>query len=215
MRQDKEIRRLERLEVLDKARDEEERAQLAHAMAALEKAAGTWREELPSPWRPSRKSGGLAGRGPFWLVWMPLAACLVMAVLVVFRVQVISGEDGFRISFGSPDPAPPFTPDLVAAQLADYQVQTANMVAAVLDNYRRDQDKYLEQMVVRLGVQQREQRGEDLKTLVSAWQVQRREDLSLMEQRFQTILVTQQRQASNIYSLASYVNQSADPVNRL
>lgn len=215
MRQDEEIRRLERLEVLDKARDDEERAQLSHAMAALEKAAGSWREEIPSPWRPSRRSGGLTSRGPFWLVWMPLAACLVMAALVIFRVQVSSGENGFSVSFGHPEPASQFTPELVATQLADYQMKTANMVATVLDNYRHDQDKYLEEMVVRLATQQREQRGEDLKTLVAAWQVQRREDLSLMEQRFQTILVTQQRQANNIYSLASYVNQSADPVNRL
>ena len=80
-------------------------AALRNTVLGLTDLAKSWTEEPVPHWQRVPEEMRRRPRGSAWLTWAPLAACLLMCVLVVTRANLSWDDKGFQLSFGTP-PAP-------------------------------------------------------------------------------------------------------------
>ena len=118
-----------------------------------------------------------------WLSWGSLATSSLAILMVVFQLEINSGDTGITISFGG----------------NQAKAQIEEMVSAQLVTYKSDQDKQfqlklstaLEQQNVRTNLRlanwlekNRDERQQDIKFVMTGWQSQRYEDQKVVDKRF-------------------------------
>ncbi len=193
-------------------------SQVRRTAEGLRQVAETWVDEPVPRWERLPLSFQRPVRTSLWLTWAPAVACLFMAVLVLFRVEITSDGKGFTIGFGSSvqqqTGADQATRTFVNTALDTMQADTVAEMEVLLGRFRKDQDNYFEGLITDLSDLNRRERQSDLKVLAEKWQDQRREDFFTVESRLNYMLNRQRRNASNLYQLASYVNQSPKYENR-
>lgn len=189
------------------------------AYRAAGKAAQEWQEvEPPSDWRMGLPLPSSV-RLPLWQTLLPVAAVLLMGMLVLFRVQFIKDDKGFRISFAGQTTIQPSEAETVdAAAMKAYLEEvlersgddTANAMRVVLTEFRKEQKLQMEELIADLDKTYRDERREDLQALARQWEEQREEDLDALTDQMRVLVNRQNRNTQSLYSLASYVNKDGD-----
>ena len=191
-------------------------ADLDVARQLLSESALEWEDQKPPEW--DRIPMGFQHSRPTpWLQWAPLAACLLMAVLVVFRVEIRMDDSGFHLVqagiSGSSDEAElqaDFQEDLqnyVDEALRKQGETTVLQFEQLLATYTNQQKENLRLTVDELTELTRGQRRQDLQMLTSQWSEQRMGDLDELERRINYLLERQNRTSSNLVQLAEYVRE--------
>ena len=184
--------------------------QAVHELSPAAVMLAQWRDEPVPQWKPARimqQDKGMAsspnsrhdegGQRPAaesagrarWLQWGPLAASLVMAVAVVFQVQINVNDQGWQLSFAGRD--------------------GATMQTQSLDNYLADfaeqQQLANQQMVEQALAQFGETSADSLVQLVQYIEQQREQDMRQMEAGFRQLLNRNYQTVNSVQQLTSFV----------
>ena len=192
--------------------------QLYQTVVNLEREADCYIDEAVPRWNRSTVGVDPASKSPlFWVTWVPLAACFLLAMLVIFQAQVISNENGFSLSFGA-SPAESTVDNSVIQAYVDQAVsriqqENKQQISGLLSSYRQEQQTYFDDLMVQLTSNNRIERQGDMKTLVSRWQEQRVDDLLLIEQKFDTIYLRQKQNTNQLYNISNYVSRAPQKKN--
>jgi len=157
-------------------------------LAALEPVSAhlrQWREQPVPDWnRHGRTRSDVLRKLVLRWQWAPLAASMVLALAVVFNVQVSGGDDGWSVVFGTPPARPDAVPDPapLAELEAGWQQELARTERRLTDETARQIESVLE------------------------WVDSRREaDLRMLEASFQEMLEREYQTARSVQQLVSYV----------
>ncbi|MCO7226779.1 anti-sigma factor [Pleionea sp. CnH1-48] len=125
-----------------------------------------------------------------WMPWLSMATSALAILMVVFKVEIVSTQQGVTISFGG---------QASQVQLAQHIDQKINELAikqlGYIDN--RFEEQQLAQATVTKGMLQellehsRQERRQDMQTLMASWLKQRESDNAEMNKRVDYILDNQ------------------------
>ncbi len=193
---------------------------LVDGLATAEEWRGAWQDEPVPTWeRPPLQPR----RQPkTWLTtWLPMAACLLMGLLVVARAEVQVDDRGWHLSFGGAarEQALLETVRTMAAQervnsdqrltelLNQYDARQRSATQTLLAEFGKKQQEVTQTQVAQVAQVVREDQVQSMKTLVGALQDQRDKDLLWVQQRLENVALRQERTHSNLNKLASYVSR--------
>lgn len=177
-------------------------AEIAAGATRMREMARAWVDEAPPPLRFSSRNPGRS-----FLQWAPLAACLLMAVLVLFRVEIARDDDGFHIWLGGDNASQQEKVQMLVDQaLEEERLRTYNAIRETMVQYQTSQETLFKNAVSQALAQTRGEWRDDLQITVAQWHEQRGRDLTLMENQINLILRRQNENASNLHQLATYVN---------
>ncbi len=145
-------------------------------------------------------------RFSFWGQWAPLAGAFVMAVAVMFNVQLQLGDNGFTVAFGGNSGA---DAELVAAQLAQFeseqraaQEQTLLALRAEIEERQSNSNaRLLETVIEQFGTST----TRSLEQVMAYFEAQRQEDLQLMQSSYQRLADSDFQTIRSMQQLANYV----------
>ncbi|MDJ0839035.1 MAG: hypothetical protein QNK37_21130 [Acidobacteriota bacterium] len=184
---------------------------LYQASITLEEAAASWRDEAVPNWQRGAAVFPAQARPAFWLTWAPLAACLLMTLLVVFRVEVHRGPNGWRIAFDGQqtDTAEAMTAEVVQGLLEEHRRQSTLEMISALDRYTQQSEANLRTVLDAYRQSNRLSRNREFELLQTRWREQRAEDLDVLQAQMSLLLRRQNRQLDNLNTLSRRVNRTS------
>lgn len=194
-------------------------ADLVEGLATAEELRSAWQDEAVPAWERPR----LPHRQPKpWMTtWLPLAACLVMGLLVVARAEISVDDRGWHFSFGGAAREQALL-ETVRTVAAEERANSQKRLTELLDQYDARQRSATEALLSEFGTRQqaatenqvalatqtvREDQVKSMKTLIGAIQDQREQDMLWVQQRLENVALRQERTHSNLNRLASYVTR--------
>lgn len=172
-----------------------------------EQMTASWEEEAVPAWDRLAHHMPRQAPTPWWTIVVPLAACFVMAVLVLGRVEVVSDESGFQVRFGAPSIGEEQLKTALDQALAASQVQTQEDMKELLTAYDERTNENVQVLLTQFSDNVRKERNDDLKTMVAQWQEVRAGDIQWVQNKFQGVLVRQERTHKNLNKIARYVRR--------
>ncbi|PCJ45783.1 MAG: hypothetical protein COA74_15030 [Gammaproteobacteria bacterium] len=139
-------------------------------------------EDIPS-WNRSAFITRARPRASSWMNWFSLATSVAAICLVVFRVQLVSNNDGYHISFGE------------QANKVSFQKYANDY----LDDWQSEQTAYLDHRLLEFENQQLQQSQQVLTSALEFNRDQRRQDLNQLTSYF-----LQQRSVDLVKSQSQY-----------
>lgn len=177
-----------------------------------------WREETVPQWQriPKQlqdKQESTRPRFSFWGQWAPLAGAFVMAVAVMFNVQLQIQDNGFTIAFGNNTA---IDADAIAAQLAQFeteqraaQQQTLQVMSAQIEERQAGNNaRLLETVIEQFG----DSTTRSLEQVMAYFEAQRQEDLQLMQTSYQRLADSDFQTIRSMQQLANYVQYQGNSV---
>lgn len=159
-----------------------------------------WQEEAVPPWQRMpellhAKPRADKPRFSFWGQWAPLASAFVLALAVMFNVQVDVNDNGFSVAFGGQGGV---DADAVALQLAQFeQALSARIEERQVDSNAR----LLETVIEQFG----DSTSRSLEQVMVYFEAQRQQDLRLMEASYQRLVDSDYQTVRSMQQLANYV----------
>ena len=177
---------------------------------ALQQAALSWREQPTPEWhrtsyavRPPQSHGG-------WLSWTAMATSTLAILMVIFQVQISTGNGGISIAFGGQSNEQ--INELVEQSLAEYKQQQAVLLDARFLAAAEKQRTANKLLVADLMEKTRDERRDDLNFLITGIQTQRFEDKNKFEKRISYLAETQIENSQYINQLIQSANlNKGDP----
>ncbi|MDX1490832.1 MAG: hypothetical protein R3332_06065 [Pseudohongiellaceae bacterium] len=175
------------------------RVQLADARLVQARLA-SYKEEAVPNWS---RSAVLAKEKPKtnwrdWLgawQWAPLACSFLLALGVVFNVEISSSDSGFVVAFGQSSG--------VSQQELDQRIQK---LSASLERQQGDvQLQMLETVVENVMRQYDENSSRNLEQVIEYFDLQRQQDLQLLQSSYQQLADSDYETIRSVQQLASYV----------
>ena len=194
--------------------DCEDCQQALQAFDLVEAQLSQWSEQAPPDWdraaligqEPLPRRSGSRGHWPFWQ-WAPLAASLVLALAVVFNLQIERHDSGWQIAFagaGTSGSAEQLDQRLQAFA-AEQQQQREQEFEVMLAAFAREQGEENRQLLQAAVEEMSDLNRESFDQLVDWIEIQRRRDLQLMEASFRDMLEREQQTVQSLQRLASHV----------
>lgn len=145
-------------------------------------------------------------RFSFWGQWAPLAGAFVLALAVLFNVQLQVQDNGFSLAFGG---NAEIDAGSIAAQLAQFeseqrlaQQQTLQVLSARLEERQAsDNARLLETVIEQFGAST----TRSLEQVMAYVEAQRAEDLRLLQTSYQRLADSDFQTIRSMQQLASYV----------
>ncbi len=167
------------------------------ALAALEDLPNSllaWQEQAVPGWdrRQAARAHkqGVSGASWSWWQWAPMMASLVLALAVVFNVQISHTNAGFTIAFGGAA-APAAEAQALESLVARYNEQQLQVMNETLSQFADSAAAGLEDVV--------------------RWiERQRQQDMQLLEASFQEMLEREYETVRSVQQLAMYVQASGN-----
>lgn len=170
-----------------------------------------WQDEAVPQWQrvPKQlqdKASSSRPRFSFWGQWAPLAGAFVMAVAVMFNVQLQVEDNGFTLAFGG---SAGIDADAVAAQLAQFeteqravQQQSLQALSAQIEERQASSNaRLLETVIEQFG----DSTTRSLEQVMAYFEAQRQEDLQLMQSSYQRLADSDFQTIRSVQQLANYV----------
>lgn len=154
-------------------------------------------QSKPIPTRP---------RLPFWGQWAPLGGAFMVALAVMFNVQLQIADNGFTIAFGANAAV---DVDAIAAQLAQFeaeqrtaQQQTLQALSVQIEERQAGNNaRLLEAVIEQFGAST----TRSLEQVMSYFEAQRAEDLEMMRSSYQRLADSDFQTIRSMQQLANYV----------
>ena len=170
-----------------------------------------WQDEPVPQWQriPKQlhvKSEPARPRFSFWGQWAPLAGAFMMAVAVMFNVQLQVQDNGFSIAFGG---GSGIDAGVIAAQLEEFeneqraaQQQTLQLLTAQLEERQAGNNaRLLETVIEQFG----DSTTRSLEQVMAYFEAQRQQDLQLMQTSYQRLADSDFQTIRSMQQLANYV----------
>lgn len=170
-----------------------------------------WQDEAVPQWQrvPAqlrRKAESSRPRFSFWGQWAPLAGAFVMAVAVMFNVQLQIQDNGLTLAFGG---TAAIDADTIAAQLEQFeaqqraaQQQTLQVLSAQIEERQASNNaRLLETVIGQFG----DSTTRSLEQVMAYFEAQRAEDLQLMQASYQRLADSDFQTIRSMQQLANYV----------
>jgi len=170
-----------------------------------------WQDEPVPQWQsvPKQlqdKSAPVKPRFSFWGQWAPLAGAFVMAVAVMFNVQLQVEDNSFTFAFGS---NAGIDAHKITAQLAQFetvqralQQQTLQELSSQIENRQASNNtRLLETVIEQFG----DSTTRSLEQVMAYFEAQRQEDLRRMQTSYQRLADSDFQTIRSMQQLANYV----------
>ena len=173
--------------------------ELRKALASLEdlrQAEVQWEDEAVPHWHRTAFAARVKHKPTQWMNWLSLATSMAAIFLVVFRLQIVSNNDGYQLSFGDQIDKVAFRKQ-AESYLDDWQAeQTAYLDHWLLEFENKQLIQNQQVMATALNFN-RDERRQDLNQLTSFFLQQRTNDQVQTRTQFQQMLAyqTEDRQA--------------------
>ena len=165
-----------------------------------------WQDRKVPDWHRTRHAVKPPVREPGWMNWAALATSCVAVLLVVFRLEITTGN-GLTISFGGRQ-AEQRMEQAMAAALAEYREEQALLLATRFDAFAEQQEISNQLLLSEWADNTRQERRDDLSFIMSAWETQRFQDQRQINRRFDTLASSQIESDRFINDLARNVNST-------
>jgi len=166
----------------------------------LQTSVNQWCDEETPDWHRTAFAARVQQKHSQWFNWFSLATSMAAVLLVMFRVQVISNDDGLQISFGDQ-----FNNATIQRQLNEHLDSWQEEQVAYLDHrFLEFENKQLvqsQQILTAALRYNRDERRQDLTQLTSYLVGQRSKDIRREKNRYQQIANNQQQDREDIKSL--------------
>lgn len=170
-----------------------------------------WQDEAVPQWQrvPKQLQDKTAPSQPrfsFWGQWAPLAGAFVMAVAVMFNVQLQVEDERFTFAFGG---SAGIDADSIATQLAQFetdqraaQQQTLQALSAQIEERQATSNaRLLETVIEQFG----DSTTRSLEQVMAYFEAQRQEDLQLLQSSYQRLADSDFQTIRSVQQLANYV----------
>jgi len=167
------------------------------ALAALEGLPGSllvWQDQAVPKWdrrqAARRQKHDVPGASWSWWQWAPVMASLVLALAVVFNLQISRTDDGFTVAFGGAA-SPVADAQVLESLVAQYSEQQLQVMNGALSEFADSTASSLEDVV--------------------RWiERQRQQDMQMLEASFQEMLEREYETVRSVQQLATYVQGSGN-----
>ena len=163
-----------------------------------------WRERQVPDWHRTAYAVKPPVREASWLSWGAMATSCLAILLVVFRLEVTTGN-GLTISFGGGQ-AQQHMEQALAKAITQYQQQQDSVLAVRLEEFASQQELNNQLLLSEWSDLNRRERRDDLNFIMSAWETQRFQDQRQISRRFDTLASSQIESDQFINDLARNVN---------
>ncbi len=164
---------------------------LYQAAATTQQMQKNWQEQPVPDWHRTRFAVAKPKRMSWnWMNGLSLASSTFALVLVLFRVEFISNETGFSVSFGGKGSQAQVA-ELVDEKFDQLALQQINYIDNRFEEQRLLQVSDNQQMLATLLQHNRQERRQDLNTLMASWLQQRDMDQQKFNQRVDYIVENQ------------------------
>jgi hypothetical protein len=173
-----------------------------------------WQQQDVPEWHRTRYAVRPPVKQNSWLNWASMATSSLAILMVIFQLEINSGEQGLTISFGGNQTESKIE-KLVEQRLASYQQEQEKLFAVKLNTALEHQDNRTKLRLANWIEKNRDERQQDIKFVMTGWQSQRYEDLKTAEQRFAYIadIQIENNQAINQLIQSVDINDKQLPSN--
>ena len=179
-------------------------ADMVSAAREMARAAEEWRD-VPVPRMPPTH----VPRRPLLTSWLPLAACLILSLLVLLRVEIRPTEAGWSVSFAgkSPDSAA-ITLDELSLMLEEERLRNTTELLGMIDARGADLRDELRLALAERAEHDRQSRAREWERFQVQLENRRIEDWDLFQTQILRLIERQDRQTRNLEQLAGFVSAS-------
>ncbi len=110
-----------------------------------------------------------------WLNWGAMTTSSLAILMVIFQLEISTGDTGLMISFGGNQTEAKIA-QMVETQLAEYKNQQEKIFQVKLNNALERQDDRTKLRLANWLEKNRDERQQDIKFVMTGWQSQRYED---------------------------------------
>lgn len=121
-----------------------------------------------------------------WLNWGAMATSSLAILMVVFQLEISSGNSGLMISFGG-NQSEAKAVKMVEAQLANYKTEQDKVFQVKLNDALERQNDRTKLRLANWLEKNRDERQQDIKFVMTGWQSQRYEDQKSVDQQLSYI----------------------------
>ncbi len=142
-----------------------------------------WQQQEVPEWHRTRYAVRPPIKQNSWLNWASMATSSLAILMVVFQLEINTGDQGLTISFGG-NQAESKIENMVEQQLASYKKTQEKLFEVKLKTALEQQDNRTKLRLANWIEKNRDERQQDIKFVMTGWQSQRYEDLKNVDQRF-------------------------------
>jgi len=166
-----------------------------------------WQTQNVSEWHRTSYAVRPPVKNSSWLNWGAMATSTMAILMVVFQLEISSGDTGFTVSFGGNQTEVKMA-QMVESQLKNYKKQQNKIFLVKLNDALERQDTRTKLRLANWLEKNRDERQQDIKFVMTGWQSQRYEDRKLVDQQFAYIADNQIENNQIINQLARSVSNT-------
>jgi len=145
-----------------------------------------WQSQAVPEWHRTSYAVRPPVKSSSWLNWGAMATSSLAILMVVFQLEVSSGNTGLMISFGGNQSEAKIA-KMVESQLANYKVEQEKIFQVKLDNSLERQNDQTKLRLANWMEKNRDERQQDIKFVMTGWQSQRYEDQKTVDRQLSYI----------------------------
>jgi hypothetical protein len=188
------------------------RAELESLLAAKSELLD-WQDQSVPHWDRGlelfKREHQVAARGEGWFSrwqWLPAAASLAMACILLFNTSITVNETGLQIAFGSSS-----ANEEVARTLTAFEAQQIDEIETLIRRFEARQDSSNIQLLQAVMEQTQQSTAESLDRIYAYFEEQRLQDLQDMQLGYQQLADSDYATLRSLQELAQYVSFQDDP----
>jgi hypothetical protein len=188
------------------------RAELESLLAAKSELLD-WQDQSVPHWDRGlelfKREHQVAARGEGWFSrwqWLPAAASLAMACILLFNTSITVNETGLQIAFGSSS-----ANEEVARTLTAFEAQQIDEIETLIRRFEARQDSSNIQLLQAVMEQTQQSTAESLERIYAYFEEQRLQDLQDMQLGYQQLADSDYATLRSLQELAQYVSFQDDP----
>lgn len=137
--------------------------------------SSNWQQQEVPEWHRTRFAVRPPVKTSNWLNWSAMASSTLAILMVVFQLEINSGDQGLMISFGGNQNETKIS-QMVQAQLAEYKKEQDSVFQVKLDQALDTQNVQMKLSLANWIEKNRDERQQEIKFVMRGWQSQRYED---------------------------------------
>ena len=187
----------------------EKSEELRKALASLEdlrQAETQWVDETVPNWHRTAFAARVKNKSTNWMNWISLATSMAAIFLVVFRIQIVSNNDGYQVSFGDQIDKVAFRKQ-AEIYLDDWQAERTAYLDHWLLEFENKQLIQNQQVMASALNFNRDERRQDLNQLTSFFLQQRSRDQIQTRSQYTQLLNSQTEDRQAIDTLYASIDK--------
>lgn len=177
---------------------------LVSAAREMARAAEDW-HDVPVPRMPPTH----VRARPYLSSWLTLAACLILSLLVLLRVEIEATEEGWSVFFaGRSSETAAVSLDDLALTLEEERLRTTTELLGLLQARGTDLRDELSEVLAERAEHDRQARAREWERFQVQLENRRIEDWDLFQSQILRLIERQDRQTRNLEQLAGFVSAS-------